>query len=140
MRSNDNQNNNYVNDGVRDLETECEYVYEQGSIDDGTYVYEEESRKPSTKDASIPRQKPGHQRGRPGVYDEIDYELDPQIQDAKRIKINETVPTYTAKEDAKSEKKKIIIGVVIGSILIGAIIVVIVFALPGWYTQTVYLI
>ena len=51
----------YVNAEVTDIANECEYVYEQGWIDDGTYVYVEESQKPSTIDVLILKQKPGHQ-------------------------------------------------------------------------------
>ena len=133
MSTKENQKNEYVNDDVTDLVFECEYVYEQGSIDDVTYVYEEESKKPSTTNSSIPKQKPGHQRGEAGVYDEIDYQLDRSIQDVQKISSNKAVPTDTAKTDEKAKKKKIIIGVVIGCLLIGAITVGIVFALPGWY-------
>ena len=133
MSSKENQNNEYVNDDVTDLVFECEYVCEQGSIDDGTYVYEEESKKPSTTNASIPKQKPGHKRGEAGVYDEIDYQLDRSNQDVQKISSNEAVPTDTTKTDEKAKKKKIIIGVVIGCLLMGAITVGIVFALPGWY-------
>ena len=62
MSTKENQNNDYVNDDVTDNAViECEYVYEQGWIDDGTYVYEEESKKPSTIDVLILKQKPGHQ-------------------------------------------------------------------------------
>ena len=102
-------------------------------IDIGTYVYEEKSKKPCTKVVSIPKQKPGHQRGEAGVYDEIDYQLDRSIQDVQKISSNKPVPTDTAKTDEKAKKKKIIIGVVIGCLLIGAITVGIVFTLPGWY-------
>ena len=133
MSAKENQNNEYINDDVADVVSECEYVYEQGSIDDGTYVYGGESKKPSTTNSSIPKQKPGHQRGEPGVYDEIDYQLEPPIQDAQKIRKYETVPTDTTKTDGMTKKKKIIIGVVIGCLLIGAITVGIVFALQGWY-------
>ena len=86
---------------------------------------------PFSTNSSIPRQKPGHQRGKAGVYDEIDYELDPRTQNPRRIKHNETVSTDAPKEDGKIKKKKIIIGVVIGGLFIGAIGVGIVFALAG---------
>lgn len=86
-----NNNTEYANEGVTDMVNECEYVYEQESIDEGTYVYDEESKKPSTTDASVNKQKPGHQRGTAGLYDEIDYSLDPQIQDAPRIQNKENV-------------------------------------------------
>ena len=48
MSTKEKQNKDYVNDEVTDVGTECEYVYEEGSIDDGTYVYEEESKKRCT--------------------------------------------------------------------------------------------
>ena len=48
MSTKGNQNKYYVNDEVTDVGIECEYVYEEGSIDDGTYVYEEESKKRCT--------------------------------------------------------------------------------------------
>ena len=131
MSTKENQNDEYINDDVTDVVIECEYVYEQGSIDDGTYVYEEESKKPSTTNSSFPKQKPGHKRGEAGVYDEIDYQLDPPIQDAQKISSNETVPTDTSKTEGKTKTNKIIIAVVIGCLLIGAIIGGIDFALPG---------
>ena len=133
MSSKENQNNEYVNDDVTDLVIECEYVYEQGWIDDGTYVYEEESKKPSTIDVLILKQKPGHLKGDAGVYDEIDYQLDPPIQVVQKVSSNKTVPINTTKTDGKTKKKKIIICVAIGGLLIGAITLGIVFALPGWY-------
>ena len=86
---------------------------------------------PISTNSSIPKQKPGHKRGKAGVYDEIDYDLDPRTQNSRRIKHNETVPTDTLKEDGKIKKKKIIIGVVIVGLFIGAIGVGIVLALPG---------
>ena len=67
------------------------------------------------------------------MYDEIDYQLDRSNQDVQKISSNEAVPTDTTKTDEKAKKKKIIIGVVIGCLLMGAITVGIVFALPGWY-------
>ena len=48
MSAKENQNKDYVNDEVTVVGTECEYVYEEGSIDDSTYVYEEESKKRCT--------------------------------------------------------------------------------------------
>ena len=153
MSSESNQNREYANDGVADIVNECEYVYEQEtldnstyvydeecnnqsankqeSIDECTYVYDEESKQPSTTGPSVNKQKPGHQRGTAGVYDEIDYSLDPQIQDAPSIHHNGNIPIDTNKKGGNSKKKKIMIGFVIGSLLIGAITVGIVFALPG---------
>ena len=153
MSSESSQNREYANDGVADIVNECEYVYEQEtldnstyvydeesnnqsankqeSIDECTYVYDEESKQPSTTCPSVNKQKPGHQRGTAGVYDEIDYNLDPQIQDAPIIHHNEIIPIDTNKKGGNSKKKKIMIGFVIGSLLIGAITVWIVFALPG---------
>ena len=131
MRPKENQNKDYVNAEVVDIGNECEHVYENESIDIGTYVYEEKSKKPCTKVVSIPKQKPGHQRGQEGLYDEIDYQLDPQTKDAKSIRNNDTVPKGSTKTDEKSKKKKMIIGFVIGGLLIGAIVIGLVFALSG---------
>ena len=131
MSSESNKNREYVNEGVIDMASECEYVYEQESIDEDTYVYDEESKKTSTTGTSVNKQKPGHQRGTPGLYDEIDYNLDTQIQDAPRIQNYENIPIDTKKIGGNSKKKKIIIGCVIGSLLIVAIAVGTVFALPG---------
>ena len=131
MSSESNKNREYVNEGVTDIANECEYVYEQESIDEDTYVYDDESRKPSTTDVSVDRRKPGHQRGTAGLYDELDYNLDPQSQDASKIQNNENIPIDTTETSGNSNKKKIIIGCVIGSLLIGAITVGIVFAFPG---------
>ena len=126
-----NRNGEYVNEGVTDIENECEYVYEQESIDEDTYVYDEESEKSSTTVSSVHKQKPGHQRGTPGLYDEIDYNLDTEIQDAPRIQNYENIPVDTKKIGGNSKKKKIIIGCVIGTLLIVAIAVGTVFAIPG---------
>ena len=153
MSSENNQNRIYENGGVTGIVNECEYVYEQESVDNGTYlyeedfnnlhankqesieectyVYEEESKKSNTKDQPINKQKPGHQRGLAGLYDEIDYNLDPQIQDAPRIQNDDNILKDAKKTDGNSKKKKIMIGCVIGGLLIGAITVGIVFALPG---------
>ena len=153
MSSESNQNREYENGGVTDIVNECEYVYGQESVDNGTYlyeedfnnlhankqesieectyVYEEESKKSNTTDPPINKQKPGHQRGPAGLYDEIDYNLDPQIQVAPRIENNENVPKDMKKTGGNSKKKKIIIGCVIGSLLIGAITVGIFLALTG---------
>ena len=117
----------HVNEDV----TECEYVYEQESIDEDTYVYDEESKKTSTTGTSVHKQKPGHQRGTPGLYDEIDYNLDTQIQDGPRIQSYENIPIDTKEISGNSKKKKIILGGVIGSLLIVAIAGWTVFALPG---------
>ena len=153
MSSENNQNREYENEGVTDIVNECEYVYEQESVNNGTYVndeqssnihaniqesidectyiYDEESKTSSTKVPSINKQKPGHQRGPAGLYDEIDYNLDSHIQDAPRNQNNEKVPKDRKKTGGNSKKKKVIIGCVIGSLLIGAITVGIVLALPG---------
>ena len=153
MSSESNQNRIYENGGVTDIVNECEYVYEQEtldnstyvydeecnnqsankqeSIDESTYVYDEESKQPSSTCPSVNKQKPGHQRGTAGVYDEIDYNLDPQIQDAPRIDHNENIPKDAKKTSGNSKKKKIIIGCVIGSLSIGAITAGIVFAILG---------
>ena len=153
MSSESNQNRIYENGGVTDIVNECEYVYEQESVDNGTYLYEEdfnnlhankqesidectyvydeESKKSSTTNPPINKQKPGHQRGPAGLYDEIDYSLDPQIQDAPRIDHNENIPKDAKKTSGNSKKKKIIIGCVIGSLSIGAITAGIVFANQG---------
>ena len=153
MNSESNQNRVYENEGVTDIANECEYVYQQESldnieyvyddessnlnankqesIDECTYVYDEESKQPSTTGPSVNKQKPGHQRGTAGLYDEIDYSLDPQIQDAPRIQHNENIPIDTNERGGNTRKKKITIACVIGSLLIGALTVVIVFALPG---------
>ena len=131
MSSESNKNREYVNEGVIDITNECEYVYEQESIDEDTYVYDEESKKSSTTETSVHKQKPGHQRGTPGLYDEIDYNLDTQIQDAPRVQNDENIPIDTKEIGGNSKKKKIIIGCVIGTLLIVAIAVGTVFALPG---------
>ena len=153
MSSESNQNREYANEGITDIVNECEYLYEQESVDNSSYVYDEESnnestnkqesidectyvydevsKQPSTTGPSVNKQKPGHQRGTAGVYDEIDYSLDPHIQDAPSIHHNEKIPIDTNKIGGNSKQKKIIIGLVIGSLLIGAITVGIVFALPG---------
>ena len=153
MSSESNQNREYENGGVIDNVNEFEYVYEEESVDNGTYLYEEdfnnlhankqesidectyvydeESKKSSTTVASTNKQKPGHQRGPAGLYDEIDYNLDSHIQDAPRIQNNENVPKDKKKTGGNSKKKKIIICCVIGSLLFGAITVGIVSALPG---------
>ena len=131
MSAKENQKNDYVNYDVTDEVTYCEYVYEQGSIDDSSYVYEEESVNLNTTDASILKQKPGHHRRTAGVYDEIDYQLDPQIRDTQKIKSRKAVPTDTTKAAGSTEKEKIMICVVIGGLLIGVITVGIIFALPG---------
>ena len=131
MSAKENQKNDYVNYDVTDEVTYCEYVYEQGSIDDSSYVYEEESVNLNTTDASILKQKPGHHRRTAGVYDEIDYQLDPQIRDTQKIKSRKAVPTDTTKAAGSTKKEKIMICVVIGGLLIGAITVGIIFALPG---------
>ena len=153
MSSRSNQNREYANDGVTDIVNECEYVYEQESvnnstyvydedsnnqsakkqesIDECTYVYDEKSKQPSTKYPSVNRQKPGHKRGTEGLYDEIDYNLDPQIQDAPRIQNKENIPIDANGTSGNSKKKKIILGCVSGSLFIGAITVGIVFAVPG---------
>ena len=131
MSSESDKNREYVNDSVTDIVNECEYVYEQESIDEDTYVYDEESKKSSTTGTSVHKQKPGHQRGTPGLYDEIDYNLDTQIQDAPRIQNYENIPIDTKEIGGNSKKKKIIIGCVIGSLLIVAIAVGTVFTLPG---------
>ena len=138
MNSESNQNRVYENEGVTDIANECEYVYQQESldnieyvydeessnlnankqesIDECTYVYDEESKKSSTTNPPINKQKPGHQRGPAGLYDEIDYNLDPQIQDAPRIQNNENDPRNMRRTGGNSKKKKIIIGCVIGSL------------------------
>ena len=153
MSSESNQNGEYENEGVTNVVNESEYVYEQESVDDGTYLYEEDfnnlhankqesvdectyvydegSKKSNTTDPSINKQKPGHQRGTAGLYDEIDYNLDPRIKDAPRIQNNENVPKDTKEIGGNSRKKKIIIGCVIGSLLIGAITGGLSLALPG---------
>ena len=153
MSSESKQNGEYENEGVTNVVNESEYVYEQESVDDGTYLYEEDfnslhankqesvdectyvydegSKKSNTTDPSINKQKPGHQRGTAGLYDEIDYNLDPRIKDAPRIQNNENVPKDTKEIGGNSRKKKIIIGCVIGSLLIGAITGGLSLALPG---------
>ena len=131
MSSESNKNREYVNEGVTDIANECEYVYEQESIDEDTYVYDEESKKTSTTGTSVHKQKPGHQRGTLGLYDEIDYNVDTQIQDAPQIQNYENIPRDMKEIGGNSKKKKIIIGCVIGSLLIVAIAVGTVFALPG---------
>ena len=65
------------------------------------------------------------------MYDEIDYQLDPQIRDTQKIKSRKAVPTDTTKAVGSTKKEKIMICVVIGGLLIGAITVGIIFALPG---------
>ena len=153
MSSETYKNREYENQGVTDIGNECEYLYEQESvdistyvyhdesnklsankqesIDECTYVYDEESKKSSTTDPSVNKQKPGHQRGAAGIYDEIDYTLNPQIQDAPRIQNKENILIDANETSGNSKKKKIIIGCIIGSLLIGAITVGIIFALRG---------
>ena len=131
MSSESNKNREYVKEGVIDMANECEYVYEQESIDEDTYVYDEESKKTSTTGTSVHKQKPGHQRGTPGLYDEIDYNLDSPIQDAPWIQNYENIPVDTKEIGGNSKKKKIIIGCVTASLLIVAIAVGTVFAIPG---------
>ena len=153
MSSESNQNREYENQSVTDIGNECEYLYEQESVDNSTYVYheetnklsankqesidectyvyDEESKKPSTSDPSVNKQKPGHQRGSAGIYDEIDYNLDPEIQDAPRIQKKENILKDANETSRNTKKKKIIIGCVLGGLLIGAITVGIIFALPG---------
>ena len=131
MSSMSNRNRDCVNEGITDIENECEYVYEQESIDEDTYVYDEESKKSSTTGSSVHKQKPGHQRGTSGLYDEIDYNLDSPIQDAPRIQNYENIPVDTKEIGGNSKKKKIILGGVIGSLLIVAIALGTAFALSG---------
>ena len=127
MSSTSNKNKDHVNEGV----TECEYVYEQESIDEDTYVYDEESMRSSTTVSSVHKQKPGHKRRTQGLYDEIDCNLDAKLQDAPRIQNYENIPINTKEIGGNSKKKKIIIGCVIGTLLIVAIAVGTVFAIPG---------
>ena len=127
MNSESNQNRVYENEGVTDIANECEYVYQQESldnieyvydeessnlnankqesIDECTYVYDEESKKSSTTNPPINKQKPGHQRGPAGLYDETDYNLDPQIQDAPRIHHNEKFPIDTNETGETQERR-----------------------------------
>ena len=138
MSSESNKNKEYVNEGVIDVANEYENVYEQESIHEDTYVYDEESKKTSTTGTSVHKQKPGHQRGTPGLYDEIDYNLDTEIQDAPQIQNHENIPIDTKDVGGNSKKKKIIIGCVIGTLLIVAIAVGTVFAIPGLYILMLY--
>ena len=43
MSSESNPNREYANEGVTDIVNECEYVYEQESVDNSSYVYDEQS-------------------------------------------------------------------------------------------------
>ena len=131
MSSESNKNREYVNEGVTDIANECEYVYEQESIDEDTYVYDDESKKSSTTVSSVHKHKPVHKRRTLGLYDEINYNLDTEIQDAPQIQNHENIPIDTKEVGGNSKKKKIIIGCVIGTLLIVAIAVGTVFAILG---------
>ena len=131
MSSISNKNMEHVNEDVTDVVIDCEYLYEQESIDEGTYIYDEEPKKSSTTVSSVHKQKPGHKRRTQGLYDEIDCNLDSTLQDAPRIQNYENIPIDTKEIGGNSKKKKIIIGCVIGTLLIVAIAVGTVFAIPG---------
>ena len=75
------------NDNVTDAVIECEYVYEEGSIDDGTYVYEEESKKPSTNHV-IPEVTYENEKINADDFDPGEYVLERnRTKDSDRIEI-----------------------------------------------------
>ena len=118
--SHPNQDGNYIND-----------------YDDGEYVLDHKDLRKSPKvlKQSAPEiKKPGHKGSVLDVYDELDYELSPRIQDRSiknENKGDKTMLMEPENEGGSSKKKIICFASVLLICLIGAIVVGIVFAIQG---------
>ena len=105
MNSRNNNSSEYVNDSVEDIE--CEYVYEHESRN---------KTKDSIKKLSQENRKDRHKPSESGVYDELDYDLNPR--DDNFIKRNVSMDNASILNASKSQKrtlkqKKIIVPVAI---------------------------
>ena len=133
----------YVYDDYPEHGNESEYVYEEEHkapdsrnatnndgeyvYDEGEYVLEKKSRTtyPNPTKGSTPEtKKPGHRKGDPDIYDELDYELSPRVEvgiERREVNQDKTILKDSTKTDIGSKKKKIIIGSVVGVCLVAAI-------------------
>ena len=105
MSAKSNNSAEYVNDDVE--ETDCEYVYEQESRN---------KTKDSIKKLSQENRKDRHKTSESGLYDELDYELNPR--DENFIKRNVSMDNASILNGSKSQnrtlkQKKIIVPVTI---------------------------
>ena len=118
--SHPNHDGNYIND-----------------YDDGEYVLDKKDLRKTSKvlKQSAPEiKKPSHKISVSDVYDELDYELSPRVQDSCKKNENQgdkTILMESEYEGGSSKKKKICFASVLGICLIGAFVVGIVFAIQG---------
>ena len=118
--SHPNHDGNYIND-----------------YDDGEYVLDHKDLKKSPKvlKQSAPEiKKPSHKNSIKDVYDELDYELSPRIQDRSiknENKGDKTMLMESECEGGSSKKKKICLASALGICLIGAMVVGVIFASQG---------
>ena len=133
----------YVYDDYPEDTNEFEYVYDEEPkapysrnatnndgeylYDEGEYVTEKKSRttNPNPTKVSTPEtKKPGHQKGDPDIYDELDYELSPRVElDLERKEVNHdtTILKDSTTKEVGLKKKKIMIGSFLGVCLVAAI-------------------
>ena len=92
MSSRSNNSTEYVNDDVEDIE--CEYVYEQESRN---------KAKDSTKKLPQENRKDRHKTSESGLYDELDYELNPR--DENLIQRNLSMDNASILNGSKSQNR-----------------------------------
>ena len=136
----------YVYDDYPEHGNESEYVYEEEHkapdsrnatnndgeyvYDEGEYVLEKKSRTtyPNPTKGSTPEtKKPGHRKGDPDLYDELDYELSPRLEvemQKREVNNDKTHLKDSNKKDGNSKKTKTIIVPVLGVSLVAAIFVI----------------
>ena len=142
----------YVYNEDEDIGIENEYVYDELSSAKSTkedigieseYVYDEESSAKSTKDSIkdiFPdNKKPTHKTSEFNVYDELDYNLSPNVEnhnETKKVNYDQTV----SKESKEKESHFTICGyevnlkkktIIIGALCVCVILIIIVGAAVG---------
>ena len=114
MSTKENQNKCYINDEVTDVGTECEYVYEEKTT--------------KKKELSSESDKPKHKKSEAGVYDELDYTLNPRNESART---DETAVNDIENKDSWFNQQKIVIISVIAIFLLAVLVAGSVFATQG---------
>ena len=146
MTSKWSKSGDYVYYEESDVPNESNYEYKQDTTtqrtlhpnhdgiyindyDDGEYVLDKKDLRKTSNVLKQPTpeiKKPSHKNSIKDVYDELDYELSPRIQDSNQENENQrdkTMLMESENEDGSSKKKKICFASVLGICLIGAIAV-----------------
>ena len=93
----------YYND--KDVGIECEYVYDDESNAKNT--------KDSIKDSCPENKRPTHKKTESNVYDELDYNLAPRIEnhtEAQKVINDLTVSKDLKEKEINLKKKRVIVG------------------------------